>query len=234
MTLKLVLRRNILHLHLPNLSALLQPYFENYGYLVVGIIIFLESIGLPLPAETLVIAISLYAAITHSLNIFIIALLTILATIFGNIIGYFIGKKIGHVVLKNFGKYIGLNEDRLLIGRYLCHHWGGITIVFSRYFALLRLVASLIAGALHMNLRRFLIADIIGGVLWGLTYTLGTYYFGEHLLKLPVFEIILIVTIIIIGFGISFFFLKREEKTLLRKARIFFRYQILKDSFSKN
>ncbi|QCE34784.1 DedA family protein [Acetobacteraceae bacterium] len=220
--------RDPLPCHLPSLTAFfhlstfLEPYFQNYGYWVVGVTIFLESIGIPLPAETLIIAISLYAASTHALNIFIIAALTILGTILGNIIGYGLGRKFGSKLLEHYGKYIGLDENRLLIGRYLCHRWGRITIIFSRYFAFLRLFASLIAGTLQMKWLRFLVADIVGSILWGLTYSVGTYYFGEQVLKLPLYGIIAVVVLILIGFGAFLYFIKKEEQNLLKKAQLFF------------
>src|SRR5206468_2960459 len=73
----------------------LDGLFHDYGYGAIFAGVLLESTGLPLPGESLMIAAALYAATTHHLNIFILVPLAAAGAICGDQIGYFIGRWIG-------------------------------------------------------------------------------------------------------------------------------------------
>ena len=70
-------------LSLPSLDSLLH----QYGYAAVFVGVMLESTGLPLPGESLMIAAAIYVALTHQLNIFILIPVAAAAAICGDQIG---------------------------------------------------------------------------------------------------------------------------------------------------
>ena len=99
---------------LPGMSLLplhaLEGLIHQYGYSAIFLCIMLESIGLPLPGESLMIAAALYAAHTHHLNIFILVPLAAAGAICGDQIGYGIGRWIGYRVLARWGRKVGMTE----------------------------------------------------------------------------------------------------------------------------
>ena len=54
--------------------ALITHLLQSYGYLAVFVFVALESAGVPLPGETVLIAAALYAGSAHRLNVGVIAL----------------------------------------------------------------------------------------------------------------------------------------------------------------
>lgn len=158
---------------------LLDSLFHQYGYTAVFVIIMLESIGLPLPGESMMIAAALYAATTHQLNIFILVPLAAAAAICGDQIGYFIGRWIGYRVLKRWGRKIGLSDDRLELGRFLFRKYGAALVFFGRFVAFLRTFAALLAGANRMPWHSFLLWNCLGGVSWTALYGFGAYGLGD-------------------------------------------------------
>ena len=196
-----------------------QHLIERYGAGFVGVIMALESLGLPLPAESALIATSVYAGTTHHLNIYVIVIASSVGAIVGDNIGYLIGRSIGWRVLGRYGHYVGLNEDRLTLGRYLFQRHGMKVVFFGRFVVFLRTVAAVLAGASHMQWGKFMIANALGGIAWSCAFGFGGYFMGSAVNAItgPLGIGLAIVAVIAIGAGI--WFVKRRETELLENAR---------------
>jgi membrane protein DedA with SNARE-associated domain len=157
----------------------LADLIHSYGYAAVFLGILLESIGLPLPGESLMIVAALYAASTHRLDIFALVPVAAAGAICGDQIGYFIGRWIGGPVLSRWGAKIGLTDDRLALGRFLFHRYGGPTVFLGRFVAVLRTFAAVLAGANRMAWHRFLLWNALGGIGWTSLYGFGGYALGD-------------------------------------------------------
>jgi membrane protein DedA with SNARE-associated domain len=147
-------------LSLPSLDSLLH----QYGYAAVFVGVMLESTGLPLPGESLMIAAAIYVAMTHQLNIFILIPVAAAAAICGDQIGYLIGRWIGFRALTRWGTKLGLSDERLELGRFLFRRYGGRVVFFGRFVAFLRTFAALLAGANKMPWHTFLVWNSLGGM----------------------------------------------------------------------
>jgi membrane protein DedA with SNARE-associated domain len=102
-----------------SLSDALIGLIPIYGpWIIFGIVAF-ESAGVPLPGETILVAAALLAATTGQINIVVVVLAAAIGAIVGDGIGYMVGRRLGFPLLRRYGRYIRLDEDRLLIGRYL-------------------------------------------------------------------------------------------------------------------
>ena len=195
----------------------LNSLFAQYGYAVVGIVVMLESMGLPLPAESIIITSALFCATTHKLSITGIIIAAVAGAIMGDNFGYLIGRALGLKLLQKYGPKVGLTPERLL-GRYVFLKHGGSVVFFGRFIAVLRMFVALLAGANHMPWHTFLWHNALGGLCWAGGYAICTYLLGNEVLKLsgPVG----------LGFGAcaaiaivaSFLFLKRNEKRLTEEA----------------
>jgi membrane protein DedA with SNARE-associated domain len=157
----------------------LEGLIHQYGYPTIFLCIMLESTGLPLPGESLMIAAALYAASTHQLNIFIVVSLAAAGAICGDQIGYGIGRWIGYPILARWGRKIGLTGERLDLGRFLFWKYGGGVVFLGRFVALLRTFAAVLAGANRMPWHTFLLWNSLGGIGWTSLYGFGAYALGD-------------------------------------------------------
>jgi membrane protein DedA with SNARE-associated domain len=197
----------------------LDHLFDQYGYGVIFAGVLLESIGLPLPGESLMIAAALYAAGTGHLNIFVLVPVAAAGAISGDQIGYGVGRWVGDRLLTRLGRRVGLSDDRLQLGRFLFRRYGAWVVFLGRFVAILRTFAALLAGANRMPWPSFLLWNALGGVGWTALYGFGAYGLGDAAMRLrgPVGiglgvagGVALLVAIVLI---------KRNEKRLLDAAR---------------
>lgn len=195
------------------MSALAQ-----YGYWGVALAIALESMGVPVPGETALVAAALYAGKTQALNIWVLIAFASAGAILGDNIGYWVGREIGFRVLLRYGGYIGLTESRIKLGEFLFQRHGGKIVFFGRFIALLRSLAALLAGLNRMSWPRFFAFNATGGILWATCYGLAAFYFGKQIeaFTRPVgLTLLLIGTILVLG---SLWFIRRHEADLEMRA----------------
>jgi membrane protein DedA with SNARE-associated domain len=110
----------------------LHELIATYGYWAVGIIIGLESMGLPLPGETTLVLSALYAH--KHLNIWGVIGSAATGAFLGDNVGYWIGREFGYPLLLRYRRYIGLSEEKIKLGQYLFLRHGG-KVVLRRCFA---------------------------------------------------------------------------------------------------
>ena len=151
---------------------------EAYGPGLIGVVVALEAMGLPLPSESLLIAVAAALGTAHRPGITWVIVAASAGAIIGDNVGYLVGYTLGWRALRRWGRHIGLSQDRLILGAWLFRRHGGKVVFFGRFIAILRTVAALLAGANRMSWRWFLLCNAAGGVLWGLLYGLGAYWLG--------------------------------------------------------
>ncbi len=151
----------------------------SFGYWAVFLLVMVESLGVPLPGETALIAAGVYAGHTHHLNPWIIFAVASAAAILGDNIGYWIGDKGGYRLAKRYGNKVHLDERKLKVGRYVFDRQGTKVVFFGRFVSILRTYAAFLAGTSRMRWRRFLVANAAGGILWAAVYTFGSYAAGN-------------------------------------------------------
>jgi len=197
---------------------LLATLLHRYGYGGIGVVIMLESIGMPLPGESLMLAAAIYAAATNELDIVAVVLVASAGAIAGGEIGFLLGRSIGLRLLTRFGRRIGLTPQRLRLGQFLFRRHGGKVVFFGRFIVVLRTLAALLAGAIGMDWRSFLLFNVLGGFAWCSLYGFGAYLLGDAARHLsgPIGIVIGVIgTAAIISVVI---FLKRNEKRLQADA----------------
>lgn len=199
-------------------GAELTRLLHDYGYGLVGLLVCLEAIGLPLPGESLVIAAALYAGSTHGMNIAAVVAVTAVGAILGSGIGYAIGRSFGFRVLRRYGHYVGLTEERLKIGRYMFERHGGKVVLLGRFVAFLRNLAALLAGVTQMEWRRFMLANAAGAILWAGLYGFGAYFLGKEAERLAGPVAIGVGVIAVVAVGIGIVFAHRQERRLAAQA----------------
>ncbi len=159
---------------------LIDSLLVSYGYYAVFALIALESLGVPLPGETALIAAALYAGTTHHLNVTVLAAVAIAAAILGDNAGYWLGRTGGQRLADRYGRFVRLDRAKLRVGRYLFAQYGGKVVFFGRFVAVLRTYAAFLAGMSRMRWSRFLLANAAGGALWATLYAYGAYALGSR------------------------------------------------------
>ena len=157
----------------------LAELVSNYGVLVVAAFIALESIGIPLPAETALIAAAFFAARTHDIDIWSLVAAGIIAAILGEIVGFWIGRRFGHQLLMRYGTRLGFTEGRITICQWLFVRYGGRFVFIARFLPFLRNVTAVLAGTNSMAQHSFYFASASAAVAWIISYGFAAYSFGE-------------------------------------------------------
>jgi membrane protein DedA with SNARE-associated domain len=193
-------------------------WIAAYGYWAVFVLVGLESMGVPLPGETALVAAAVYAGTTHKLDIFGVIAAAAAGAVIGDNIGYEIGRWVGFPLLMRHGPRIGLDERRLKLGQYLFLRYGGMIVFFGRFVALLRTLAALLAGVNRMPWPRFFFFNAAGGVIWSSIFGFGGYVLGfsVHRISGPIGLGLLILALVAVVGG--FVFLRRHEQALLAEA----------------
>lgn len=163
------------------LLAQIQPLIAQHGYWVVFFIIMLESAGVPLPGETVLVLASGYAGATRELDITLVISCAAAGAIIGDNIGFWVGRTWGANFLLRYGKFVRLSENRLKLGQYLFVKHGAKIVFFGRFVAFLRVFAALLAGVNKYHWPQFLFFNAAGGIIWALIFGIGAYRFGDLL-----------------------------------------------------
>lgn len=196
----------------------LDHLLSQYGYLAVGLFVLIESLGIPFPGETMIIAASLYAGLTHNLEPGLIWAAAAAGAIIGDNIGFGIGYWGGYRLLVRYGPKVGLNAAKVKVGRLVFEEHGGKVVFFGRFVSILRTYAAFLAGTNRMNYERFLVFNAAGGIIWSGIYALGFYYAGHalHSLRGPA-DIVLgaAAALVVLGFVL---WLRRNERRLEQRA----------------
>ncbi len=149
-------------------------------YLIVGLVIGCESLGIPLPGEIVLVSAALLASQHGGLSPLWIGICASGGAIVGDSIGYLIGRKGGHRLFawagRKFPKHFG--PKHIGKARALFEKRGVWAVFFGRFIALLRILAGPLAGSLHMPYGRFLVANALGGIVWAGGTTAAVYYLG--------------------------------------------------------
>jgi membrane protein DedA with SNARE-associated domain len=198
--------------------AHLTSLLNTYGYAAVAGIVALEGMGIPLPGETALTAAAVDAGTTHDLDIVLVIAAAAAGGMVGDNVGYWIGREAGYRLLLRYGGYVRLTEPRLKLGLYLFHRYGGAIVFFGRFFAMLRILAPLLAGANRMQWPRFAVFNAAGAISWATLYGTAAFLFGDvlHLVSRRAGLALLVAAVALVIAGVVY--LRRNEERLLGEA----------------
>ena len=147
-----------------------------YGLIVI---VFAETgllIGFFLPGDSLLITAGLFAA-RGDLDIVTLNIALIIAAIAGDATGYAIGKRTGKALYNRPDSFF-FRKEHLRITREFYDKHGGKTIIFARFMPIVRTFAPVVAGVAEMGYARFATYNVIGGIAWVTSCTMGGYLLG--------------------------------------------------------
>ncbi len=161
----------------------LYDLIGTYGYLIVFLLVGIESFGIPIPGETALITAAAFAAL-GKLNIAFVIAASAAGAIIGDNAGYWVGKKGGIAIVHKFGRYVRLDESKIARMHEFFEKHGAKTVFLGRFISLLRCWAAVLAGVANMPYGTFMLWNALGGIGWSVIFgTLG-YIFGKNLPRL--------------------------------------------------
>jgi len=166
--------------HLPGVLHNLEPTLDRFGYLAVVGLVLIEDFGVPVPGETVLILAAVYAG-TGRLNIFLVGLLGFCGAVIGDNIGFAIGHFGGRPLIRRYGKYIFLTDERIDRATGFFERHGGWIIIVARFIEGLRQANGIIAGISGIHWAKFLLYNAIGAALWVGVWTCIGYFSGSHI-----------------------------------------------------
>lgn len=210
----------ILHIdeHLKEMTA-------SYGPAVYGIlflIVFCETglVFMPLlPGDSLLFAAGAIAAV-GGMNVWVLLGLLIVAAILGDTVNYHVGKYFGPRVMQGKSRW-WLNQHHLNKTRHYFEKYGARTIFLARFIPIVRTMAPFVAGVGAMEYRRFVVFNVVGGIVWVAAFLLAGFWFGnmpivEHNFTLVVLGIIAVSVLpMVVEFARGYFNRSEEAPTQL-------------------
>lgn len=173
----------------------LHTFTRQYGPLVYGLlflIVFCET-GLVitpfLPGDSLLFAVGAISADPQSgINVWIAAIVMLIAAILGDTVNYWIGRKFSGWAIRKFPRIIKqshLDKTSEFFVRY-----GGKAIIIARFVPIVRTFAPFVAGSGAMDYRKFMTYNIVGALLWIGSLVPAGWYFGNFPIVKDNFEIV--------------------------------------------
>jgi membrane protein DedA with SNARE-associated domain/rhodanese-related sulfurtransferase len=138
---------------------------ETYGLLVVFVCVLLDQGGLPFPAWPAIIVTSA-TAIDAQTPLWPILLVATLAALIADLLWYAGGRQFGARLLRLMCK-VSLSPDSCVgLTRRIYAKWGAPSLILAKFIPGFAAVATVLAGETRTSLRRFVIYDGIGALLW--------------------------------------------------------------------
>ncbi|MBA3636468.1 MAG: bifunctional DedA family/phosphatase PAP2 family protein [Actinomycetota bacterium] len=153
---------------------------SHYGYLVILFGVMLESTGVPLPGETILLASGVLVQQGH-LDLGYVIVFGILGAVVGDQIGYWVGREGGRPFVLRWGRYAFITPERLARAEAFFERHGGKAVFLARFFSGLRVFGALVAGISRMRWGTFILYNALGGAVWATAVILAGYFLGSSL-----------------------------------------------------
>ncbi|MDX1959581.1 MAG: DedA family protein [Leptospiraceae bacterium] len=167
-------------LHIDRYLDAITTEYGTLTYVILFLIIFAET-GLVvtpfLPGDSLLFAIGAIAA-RGTLDVFLIIGLLIIAAILGDTVNYWVGNLLKDKILSG-EKIKFIKQEHIDKTQGFYDKYGGKTIIIGRFIPIIRTFAPFVAGIGTMEYKRFLIFNVVGGILWIVGFTVLGYFFGN-------------------------------------------------------
>jgi membrane protein DedA with SNARE-associated domain len=163
-----------------HIFELLRGALVHYGYWAVAALLLLESAGVPLPGETILLLASFLAYSEHELQLPWVIVVGTVASTAGGEFGFALGRHGGRPLIERYRHLFSIRAETVERGDQLFERYGAATVFLARFIFGMRVLASLLAGALHMPWRKFFVFNFFGAAVWVTAICGAGYLFGGH------------------------------------------------------
>lgn len=189
-------------------------------YAVVAALVFAEAalfFGFVFPGETAVVIAGVLAS-QHRVSLPLLLIIIAGSAIVGDSVGYEIGRRFGDRLLDT--RALRKHRAKLGAAQDLLRRRGAVAVFIGRFTALLRAIMPALAGSARMPYGRFLLFNAMGGITWGVGFTLGGYLAGtafEHVAKLAG-RVLAIVVGVLVAIAVLVWWIRRRRREAAEEA----------------
>jgi membrane-associated protein len=170
------------------------------GYTGIAAIVFAESgllIGFFLPGDSLLFTAGFLAS-QGVFHIIPLILISMVAAIAGDSVGYAFGHRVGRKIFKKEDSLL-FHKDNLVRAEAFYDKHGGKALILARFMPVIRTFAPILAGVGTMKYSKFLVYNVIGGVLWAVGLPLLGYFLGSAIPDVDKYLLPIIVGIVLLS-----------------------------------
>jgi membrane protein DedA with SNARE-associated domain len=155
-------------------------FLARWHYLGLFGVLLLEEAGvpLPIPGDLFIAAMGFLASTGRGAYLPTAAVVTA-ATVLGATVLYLVARHAGQRLLSFAGRWLGYDAPRQARLEGWLHRRGALGVVVGRLVPGLRIVMTLVAGALRLPLRTFAVGTLLAGALWATIYFWLGYLLGS-------------------------------------------------------
>ncbi|MEY3386619.1 MAG: hypothetical protein RIR53_1430 [Bacteroidota bacterium] len=185
-------------LHIDAHLVTITSAYGVWAYVILFLIVFAET-GLVvtpfLPGDSLLFAAGAICSL-GTLDVNLLGALLIVAAIIGDGVNYAIGARVGPKVFNRSSSRL-LNVNHLNRAHAFYEKHGGKTIVLARFMPIIRTFAPFVAGIGRMTYRQFLVYNIVGAVVWVVSFLALGYFFGNQPVVKKNFTLVIAAIIVV-------------------------------------
>jgi membrane protein DedA with SNARE-associated domain len=196
-----------------HIFELLRGALVHYGYWAVAALLLLEGAGLPLPGETILLLASFLAYSEHELQLPWVIVVGTVASTLGGEFGFALGQRGGRPLIERYRHVFSIRAETVERGDRLFERYGAAAVFLGRFLFGMRVLASLLAGALHMPWRKFVVFNFLGAAVWVSAICGAGYLFGGHWGRLAhdLGRVDLLVGIVVVVAGVWLWWRSRNK-----------------------
>jgi len=155
----------------------IQALVSHWGYLGILVFVLLGNLGLPVPEES-VLWVAGYLVWQGGFQLPLVLLVGIVSAVAGDSLGYWVGRRYGQPVVARYGLWARLTPPRLETMRLFVQRYGPVAVFLARFVIGFRFLAGPLAGSLDLPWRSFLLANVLGALVYvpimvGMGYAVG-------------------------------------------------------------
>jgi membrane-associated protein len=147
-----------------------------YGYWAVLLVVAGDGVFPVLPGETAIVAAAVLAS-DGSLSLPLVILAGAVGAVIGDSAAFWIGRAGGGPIKRFVTRFAG--ADRLEAAERMVRRQGGALVFVGRFLPGIRIAINLSCGAGQMAYPRFLLFDLLGGIVWASQAALLGYFAGK-------------------------------------------------------
>jgi membrane protein DedA with SNARE-associated domain/rhodanese-related sulfurtransferase len=153
---------------------------SQHGYILIFVIVFLEAIGLPVPAALALMA-GGAAVASGSLHAPAALLLAVTGLVLGDSLLYILGSYMGWALLAFLCKVSANPETCILRSAESFYKRGRTTLLLAEFIPGINTMAPPLAGSMKMRFGEFLGLDVLGASFYVLVYGTSGFLFRDFL-----------------------------------------------------
>ena len=155
-----------MHQHLADLLSWYSNHLESGGYLLIILLMAMESSVVPIPSEFVIPPAAYLAFSKHNMSVPGVVIAGAVGCVVGSVIMYLAAFLAGRPLVLKYGKYVWITPEKLTLADRWTKRYGGFGIFLSRFVPVIRHLIGLPAGLVRMDSAKFILYTFLGSGIW--------------------------------------------------------------------